>query len=81
MDLSYAQRLEDYHLACAFGDQATGFYVDVGAGHPVGVPVDRAAESFQQYESELRTDYPTQPPSAAGYEAWQAERERTSSLP
>jgi FkbM family methyltransferase len=35
MDLSYAQRLEDYHLACAFGDQATGFYVDVGAGHPV----------------------------------------------
>ncbi len=35
MELSYAQRLEDYHLACAFGDQATGFYVDVGAGHPV----------------------------------------------
>jgi FkbM family methyltransferase len=35
MDLSYAQRLEDYHLACAFGDQSTGFYVDVGGGHPV----------------------------------------------
>lgn len=35
MDLSYAQRLEDYHLACAFRDQASGFYVDVGGGHPV----------------------------------------------
>jgi FkbM family methyltransferase len=35
MDLSYAQRLEDYHLACAFRGEATGFYVDVGGGHPV----------------------------------------------
>jgi FkbM family methyltransferase len=35
MDLSYAQRLEDYHLACAFADQRRGFYVDIGAGHPV----------------------------------------------
>jgi FkbM family methyltransferase len=35
MDLSYAQRLEDYHLACAFADQRQGFYVDIGAGHPV----------------------------------------------
>jgi FkbM family methyltransferase len=36
MDLSYAQNLEDYHLAKLFEGQATGFYIDVGAGHPVG---------------------------------------------
>lgn len=35
MQLSYAQRLEDYHLACAFGDRAMGTYIDIGAGHPV----------------------------------------------
>ena len=35
MQLSYAQRLEDYHLACAFADCETGFYIDVGGGHPV----------------------------------------------
>ena len=36
MDISYAQNLEDYHLARLFEGQASGFYVDVGAGHPVG---------------------------------------------
>jgi FkbM family methyltransferase len=35
MDISYAQNLEDYHLAQVFGDQPDGFYIDVGAGHPV----------------------------------------------
>jgi len=35
MRLSYAQRLEDYHLDLVFADRQTGFYVDVGAGHPV----------------------------------------------
>src|SRR5919112_4341351 len=35
MELSYAQNLEDYHLARVFAGQATGFYIDVGAGHPV----------------------------------------------
>jgi FkbM family methyltransferase len=35
MLLSYAQRLEDYHLALAFDGQPEGVYVDVGAGHPV----------------------------------------------
>jgi FkbM family methyltransferase len=35
MELSYAQNLEDYHLAQVFAGQATGFYIDVGAGHPV----------------------------------------------
>jgi FkbM family methyltransferase len=35
MDLSYAQHLEDYHLDLIFGERAAGFYIDVGAGHPV----------------------------------------------
>jgi len=35
MDLSYAQHLEDFHLASVFSEQAEGFYIDVGAGHPV----------------------------------------------
>ncbi len=35
MELSYAQNLEDYHLARVFAGQADGFYIDVGAGHPV----------------------------------------------
>ncbi|WP_406856349.1 FkbM family methyltransferase [Alsobacter sp. KACC 23698] len=35
MLLSYTQNLEDYHLSLAFAGQATGFYIDVGAGHPV----------------------------------------------
>ena len=33
--LSYAQRYEDFHLWRCFGGQASGFYIDVGAGHPV----------------------------------------------
>lgn len=33
--LSYTQNLEDYHLWLAFGGQATGFYIDIGGGHPV----------------------------------------------
>ena len=35
MKLSYAQRLEDYHLELMFADCATGFYIDVGGGHPI----------------------------------------------
>lgn len=35
MELSYAQNLEDYHLAQVFADQRYGFYIDIGAGHPV----------------------------------------------
>ena len=35
MDLSYTQNLEDYHLSLAFAGQATGRYIDIGAGHPV----------------------------------------------
>ncbi|MDQ4136535.1 MAG: FkbM family methyltransferase [Pseudomonadota bacterium] len=35
MELSYAQNLEDYHLAHVFAGQREGFYIDIGAGHPV----------------------------------------------
>jgi FkbM family methyltransferase len=35
MELSYAQNLEDYHLARVFAGEENGFYIDVGAGHPV----------------------------------------------
>lgn len=34
-NISYAQRHEDMHLLRAFGGQARGFYIDIGAGHPV----------------------------------------------
>jgi len=33
--LSYAQRYEDLHLWRCFGGETQGFYIDVGAGHPV----------------------------------------------
>jgi FkbM family methyltransferase len=33
--LSYAQRFEDFHLWRALGGIQNGFYIDVGAGHPV----------------------------------------------
>ena len=45
MDLSYAQNLEDYHLSLAFAGQASGSYIDIGAGHPVADNV-----SFWFYE-------------------------------
>jgi len=35
MLISYAQRYEDLHLMRCFPATAQGFYVDVGAGHPV----------------------------------------------
>ncbi len=35
MRLSYAQRLEDTHLDQIFAGQSTGFYIDIGGGHPV----------------------------------------------
>jgi FkbM family methyltransferase len=35
VQLSFAQRYEDTLLSCAFVEQASGFYVDVGAGHPI----------------------------------------------
>jgi FkbM family methyltransferase len=43
--LSYTQNLEDYHLSLAFAGQENGFYIDIGAGHPVADNV-----SFWFYE-------------------------------
>jgi FkbM family methyltransferase len=45
LELSYSQNLEDYHLSLAFAGQATGIYIDVGAGHPIADNV-----SFWFYE-------------------------------
>ena len=45
MELSYTQNLEDFHLSLAFAGQATGTYIDVGAGHPIADNV-----SFWFYE-------------------------------
>ena len=45
MALSYTQNLEDYHLWVALKGKQTGFYIDVGAGHPVADNV-----SFWFYE-------------------------------
>jgi FkbM family methyltransferase len=33
--LSYAQRFEDFHLWRCFDGKESGFYIDIGAGHPV----------------------------------------------
>jgi FkbM family methyltransferase len=33
--LSYAQRFEDFHLWRCFDGKTDGFYIDIGAGHPV----------------------------------------------
>src|SRR5215216_3024378 len=33
--VSYAQRFEDLYLLRCFGDRRNGFYIDIGAGHPV----------------------------------------------
>jgi len=33
--VSYAQRFEDLYLLRCFGDRQDGFYIDIGAGHPV----------------------------------------------
>jgi FkbM family methyltransferase len=45
MDLSYTQNLEDYHLWQALGGKQSGFYIDIGAGHPIADNV-----SFWFYE-------------------------------
>jgi FkbM family methyltransferase len=45
MDLSYTQNMEDYHLSLAFAEQASGTYIDIGAGHPIADNV-----SFWFYE-------------------------------
>lgn len=44
MELSYAQAMEDMHLARLFDGQGQGFYVDIGGNHPVADNV-----SFKAY--------------------------------
>ncbi len=45
MDLSYTQNLEDFHLWQALCGAQPGFYIDIGAGHPIADNV-----SFWFYE-------------------------------
>ena len=45
MELTYTQNLEDVHLWQALGSKDNGFYIDVGAGHPIADNV-----SFWFYE-------------------------------
>ena len=33
--ISYSQRFEDQYLQRCFGERESGFYIDIGAGHPV----------------------------------------------
>ena len=61
MKISYAQNYEDALLARAFEGQSTGFYVDVGASHPMfdsvthhfyekgwqGINIEPVRESFE----------------------------------
>ena len=49
MDLSYAQNMEDIHLARLFPGHSDGFYIDVGGGHVVADNV-----SFYFYEKGWR---------------------------
>lgn len=49
MELSYAQNMEDMHLEMLFRDQKSGFYIDIGGGHPVADNV-----SFRSYLSGWR---------------------------
>ena len=48
MQMSYAQNMEDIHLARLFGEEP-GFYIDVGGGHVVADNV-----SFYFYEKGWR---------------------------
>ena len=41
--ISYAQRFEDLYLMRCFGGRGTGFYIDIGSGHPV---YDNASFAF-----------------------------------
>src|SRR6476659_9728686 len=68
--ISYAQNGEDVVLARAFGSRDIGFYVDVGASHPVadsvtkhfydrgwrGINVEPVSASFQELLSERPQD-------------------------
>jgi FkbM family methyltransferase len=61
MELSYTQNLEDYHLSLAFAGQQSGFYIDIGGGHPVADNV-----SFWFYERGWRGIVVEPQPQLAG---------------
>ena len=61
MQLSYTQNLEDYHLWQALGPKTAGFYIDVGAGHPIADNV-----SFWFYERGWRGICAEPQPNLAG---------------
>lgn len=63
MELSYTQNLEDVHLWHALRPKPSGFYIDVGAGHPIADNV-----SFWFYERGWRgICVEPQPDLAAAY--------------
>jgi hypothetical protein len=39
--LTYAQNFEDVMLARLFGEQSSGFYIDIGAWHPTELSVTK----------------------------------------
>ena len=62
--------LEDYHLSLAFAGQERGFYIDIGAGHPIADNV-----SFAIYERGWRgLAVEPQPQLADLYAAYQTAR-------
>ena len=61
MNLTYTQNLEDWHLWQALGAKPTGFYIDVGAGHPIADNV-----SFWFYERGWRGICAEPQPDLAG---------------
>lgn len=61
MELTYTQNLEDYHLWQALGGKSSGFYIDVGAGHPIADNV-----SFWFYERGWRGICAEPQPDLAG---------------
>ena len=76
MPLSYTQNMEDYHLSLAFAGQASGTYVDVGAGHPIADNV-----SFWFYERGWQgVAVEPQPELLSLYERLRPRDQRVSSL-
>lgn len=74
MALSYTQILEDYHLWVALQGKQSGFYIDVGGGHPIADNV-----SFWFYERGWRGIVVEPPPRLA--EMYGFVRPRDTTVP
>lgn len=70
---SYAQQAEDVRLARVFGDRTDGFYIDVGAAHPV-------YDSVTKHFYDLGWTGIDIEPSAAAAELMRADRPRNRVL-